>query len=84
MTQVASLAQRGEIQQAARHRVPVVDVRRGQHDAAAGCRVRLTVLCPAPLAPAARPDEPDEPGSQFPVWRVVVTAYWHLTHGAWA
>ena len=45
-------AQRGEIQQAARHRVPVVDMRRGQHDAAAGCRVRLTVLCPAPLAPA--------------------------------
>ena len=75
MTQVASLAQRGEIQQAARHRVPVVDVRRGQHDAAAYCRVRLTVLCPAPLAPAARPDEPDEPGSQFPGWRVVVTAY---------
>ena len=28
------------------------------------------------LRPAARPDEP---GSQFPVWRVVVTASWHLT-----
>ena len=62
MTQVASLAQRGEIQQAARHRVPVVDVRRGQHDAAAGCRVEQLHgrTSPPRAAVAGRGDEAEQ------------------------
>ena len=64
---VASLAERGQVQQARRLWPSVVDVGSGQHHAATSLRVWLAILRAAPLAAPARAAESDKSRSRPPV-----------------
>jgi hypothetical protein len=73
MPVVAALTQRRQIEQACRLGSLVVDVRHGQHHPAAGERMRLAVLGPAPFAAVSCAMKPHELGAQLPVTRVSIS-----------
>ena len=67
---VASLAQRRQVEQAGRFGALVKDVGRGQDHPAAGRGVWLAIDGPAPLTPAPRTVQPNEPAAERPIRRV--------------
>ena len=77
---VASLAQRREVQKACRFRSMVKNMRRGQNHFPTRHRVRLAVLCPAPLAAVPRPEETHKTASELPVSRVTRFVFWSYWH----
>ena len=67
VVQVATLAQRGEVEEGRGGRGAVVDVGRANNNPAARDRVRLAFAGPAPLTPISGPDDSHEPGPDRPV-----------------
>ena len=80
MPVVATLTESGEVQEAARFRPVIKYVCRGQHDQAAGDRMRFTVSGGTPLATILGAHDAHEVGTEFPILRIaadIFRAYWH-------